>query len=410
MPSAAAGFDVSEELLRCLASTRPTARQAALLHAGLHSRRLVLLKALLVRLEREDVPLAVRRRFHRDWRLLESAERRSPQAVRHALAYPSVGNRLFRWLGAPLGDRSALTGFPGDFGALAAVAALRAGLPFARTLPVPSGCLVLPGTGAYATRSDRVRLVAGPRGLRLSSPGRPRATVVSRPLSGREAAGWRGVQTLPGGFAVLDDVDPYRFPHRDGALFRTGVLSAQAQQEWRARWSAALALLTSVDPLRRREVRTFVRSVVPRSEGGGESATAGSAPWCVVTGLPARAGSLASVLVHEVQHSKLAVFSDMVPLCEPGGAAEHRVAWRRDPRPVGSVLQGTYAHLALADLWGRMARRPGATPVSTVAARRRAAGYREQVADALAVLRKSGELTMQGYEFVAAMTHRHGSL
>ncbi len=77
------------------------------------------------------------------------------------------------------------------------------------------------------------------------------------------------------------------------------------------------------------------------------------------------------MLVHEVQHSKLAVLGGVVRLDHESAEAVFRVGWRSDPRPLGAVVQGTYAHLALADLWGRLADR-AASPAAERAAARRA--------------------------------------
>ncbi|MCC3776196.1 HEXXH motif-containing putative peptide modification protein, partial [Streptomyces sp. UNOB3_S3] len=76
------------------------------------------------------------------------------------------------------------------------------------------------------------------------------------------------------------------------------------------------------------------------------------------------------------------------------------------PRPVGGVLQGAYAHLALADLRARAALLPGLAPTARREALARRDSCLRQVARALAVLLESAELTPAGREFVIAM-ERH---
>ncbi|MQY13662.1 hypothetical protein SRB5_38120 [Streptomyces sp. RB5] len=120
--------------------------------------------------------------------------------------------------------------------------------------------------------------------------------------------------------------------------------------------------------------------------------------------------AFAALLVHEIQHSKLAVLFDAMPLYRRGGTARHRVAWRADPRPVHAVLQGTYAHLGLADLWHRVALRDDLAPSARNTARARREGYREQVGAALALLRETGELTPEGTAFSRGMAHHHAAL
>lgn len=149
--------------------------------------------------------------------------------------------------------------------------------------------------------------------------------------------------------------------------------------------------------------------MVPAGEGAS-SGTLRAAPWAVQTALPDTARRFAEVLVHELAHSKLAVLADLVALHRADGAAVHRVAWRKDPRPLGGVLQGTYAHLALADLWSRVAERPGAAPAARRTARARREEYRAQVADALPVLLDSHQLTEYGVRFTVSMKRHLTSL
>ncbi|MDH2387232.1 HEXXH motif-containing putative peptide modification protein [Streptomyces sp. HNM0663] len=366
----------------------------------------MLLKSLLTRAERH-APETCRRRLLLHWRLLERAEAAHPAAARTTLGYPAVGNWLLHTLDVPDGppfDKS-LAGL----GAAAAAAALGAGTGFRLTLPTDEGRLALPGIGAFDARAANVRIVAGPGSVCLTAEGRrtairlPRPAVLAAPLQG-----WRRLRPLPGGSGVLDDLDPYwsgRHPSHGRALPRSPVRSAAAARPWLARWRAALALLSSADPPRAAEVASLVDSVVPiAGDGPGvASGTLRAAPWAVLTTLPASSRTMAEVLVHEVQHSKLAVISDAVPLLLPGGDAEHMVAWRADPRPLPAVLQGTYAHLALADLWRRLAGRRGATPGGRKAALARSAAYAEQVSAPLRTLMESGQLTAEGKVFVAGM-------
>lgn len=432
-------FEITPATLVSMATTRPAPGDVRLLSAGVHSRRLVLLRGLLARAEGHSVPPAVRQRFEGHWRLLERAEARAPRAARRVLGYPSVGNWLVHALSATGGDGGdRATGgdradgadradFLDAFGALAAAVALRAGIAFRLTLPTQQGRLALPGVGVYDAGTARVRLVGGPHSLQVRDGGRSRTLLgpLGLPRAGA-APGWHGLRPLPGGTAMLDDLDPHRGgPWRTARaappLTDTGPGSRRTR-DWQSRWSAALALLRSADQERRAEVTSLVRALVPLERSapaggpaggaaaGTASATLRAAPWAVLTGLPGSAVQMASVLVHEVQHSKLAVLSDLVPLHAPGGGAVHRVGWRSDPRPVEAVLQGTYAHLALADLWYRLARRPGASPAARTAARRRVADYREQTDEALDSLLRSGELTSYGTEFTHAMRGHHRSL
>ncbi|WP_414167961.1 aKG-HExxH-type peptide beta-hydroxylase [Streptoverticillium reticulum] len=387
-----------------LARTRSAHGDVALLLGGVHSRRLVLLKSLLTRLERHPgaAPAPARRRFEEHWRLLEQAESLHPHSVRRTLDYPAVGHWLARTLAAADGEQ--LGGLLERFGAVAASAALRAGTDFTLELPAPDGLLALPGIGLLGCDTPTVRLTArGPAAHLAPGPVLHRA-------AGRvhgSGTGWRGLRPLPGSAGYLDDLDPHRAPPGGvgHAALPASPRSATAVQPWLSRWRAALALLRFADPLRAAETTALLRCLVPLAGGdaGQVSATLRAAPGAVLCTLPDTAEDLAEVLVHETQHGKLAVLHDLVPLHHAGPHAVHRVPWRPDPRPFEGVLQGTYAHLALADFWTRAARRDGLAPTVRSVAVARGDACRRQVAQALPLLLESRELTPAGREFAACM-------
>ncbi|MEU7132357.1 HEXXH motif-containing putative peptide modification protein [Streptomyces sp. NPDC046261] len=407
--------------LALLARTRSASGDLGLLLDGAHSRRLVLLKSLLTRLERRPgaVPGPVLERFEAHWRLLERAEARYPRAVRDTLGYPSVGTWLTRTLTAPDGD--VLADCLEHFGSVAAAAALRAGDRFTLELPAPGGRLALPGTGLLEAGAPTVRLTCHGRTAHLTPGGRRGGPVLLR-LPGRTAgtgAGWRGLARLPGSGAFLDDLDPYRAPAEgvgSAALLAAGP-DRTAGEPWVRRWRAALALLRAVDRARAAEVTALLRCVVPlarpasHGRGGPKvSATFRAAPGAVFATLPDSAADLAEVLVHETQHSKLSVLHDLLPLHEAGPREVYRVAWRADPRPFAGVLQGTYAHLALADFWTRAALRHPLAPGAPRGAHARRDSYLRQVAEALPILLESAELTEAGRQFATGMDRHLAAL
>ncbi|MEU5048498.1 HEXXH motif-containing putative peptide modification protein [Streptomyces sp. NPDC021096] len=403
-----------------LARTRSGPGDLRLLLDGAHSRRLVLLKSLLTRLERRPgaVPGAVLERFEAHWRLLERAEARDPRAVRDTLGYPSVGTWLTRTLTAPDGD--SLAHCLAYFGSVAAAAALQAGERFTLDLPAPGGRLALPGTGLVESGAPTLRLTAHGRTAHLTAGGR--AGPVLLRLPGRTSGagtGWRGLARLPGSGAFLDDLDPYRAPAEgvgSAALLAAGP-DRTAGEPWTRRWRVALALLRATDRARAAEVTGLLRCVVPlarpapHGRGGPKvSATFRAAPGAVFATLPDSAADLAEVLVHETQHSKLSVLHDLLPLHEAGPREVYRVAWRPDPRPFAGVLQGTYAHLALADFWTRAALRAPLAPGARRGARTRRDSYLRQVAEALPLLLESAELTEAGRQFATGMDRHLAAL
>ena len=69
---------------------------------------------------------------------------------------------------------------------------------------------------------------------------------------------------------------------------------------------------------------------------------------------------LSELLVHEMQHVKLIALRDLFDLFDRADAGRSTVPWRPDGRPIEGLLHGTYAHLAIAELWRSRARQgPG---------------------------------------------------
>ncbi|MGW4725146.1 aKG-HExxH-type peptide beta-hydroxylase [Streptomyces sp. S1] len=412
----------SAALLGLFARTRPTQDGVVLLRSALHARRLVLLKALLVRVHRHRAELGggVGGRFEAAWDLLERAERRAPSAVRDLLDYPTTGGWLAAALTAPPGPE--LDARLAHFDALALTAALRAGCALDLTVASPHGTLPLTGLGRLLTGADRVAVRTAGRHARITPEGAgPDRTVLlpRDPRSGRPAdagTGWSPVLRLPGGTAVLDDLDPYRVPRGGiGNPPRTGVEAGPAGRAvWAEQWRAALRLLDATDPGRAGEVRSLVRVLVPVAHAekgtGPFGATLRAAPGAVLAALPEGPREMAEVLVHETQHTKLAAVHELVPLHTAGPATVHRVGWRTDARPIAGVLQGAYAHLALTDLWRRAARSTGLPAPWRTRAGQQFERFHHQVGRALSVLLESDELTNAGREFARHMQQHHARL
>ncbi|MEU9881352.1 HEXXH motif domain-containing protein [Streptomyces phaeochromogenes] len=417
---------VSSEVFTGLARIRPTSAGTAALRAGLHARRLLLLKSLLVRVEQRSalLPSVVRQRFKRDWALLERAELHDAAAVRDVVDYPMTGAWLAEVLAAPEGP--AFEEHLAYFGGVAVTAAVRAGCPVDGTLELPSGTLVLPGLGVLNCPSGRahlggdagpVRIMdgAGHNGVVLLCPETPSGVVTQRPVGA--ASDWSGLLTLPGGTAVLDELDPYRVsPSGIGpAALPAAERSHSTHRLWAGQWREAYDLLSAIDPGRVAEIGTVLRAVVPlvppdRDGGASMSATLRSAPGAILMQLPASAWELAEALVHEAHHTKLAALHELVPLYRPGGGALHRVGWRSDPRPIPGVFQGAYAHLALTDLWWRAWTGSAVPGEWRTRSAEQFESHRDRIGQALSILLESDELTFAGSEFVREMSRYHASL
>ncbi|PRY29310.1 aKG-HExxH-type peptide beta-hydroxylase [Pseudosporangium ferrugineum] len=301
-------------------------------------------------------------------RLLLSVHAHSPRTVDEVLSHPQV-------------DAWAST-YPkhGDLGylhALAATAAIRAGLPFTLDVPPSAGAVTLPGLGALTESEVPLRLAFD--GAALTADGKP------------AAPGPRSVVDLGdlGGPAVaVEDVDQYRdrygMPLADRRFDLAGF-TALCREGWK--------ILLAGHPRHARIVGRMVRSFVPLQAPGDRterSASSSHACGSLAIAPPATGTSMAMLLLHETQHLKLGAVLDLVDLDSGDREPRYRAPWRGDPRPIRGLLQGTYAHLGVTDFWRRHDRRQFAY-------------WRAQTAQAAATLARSGELTITGSRFVRRM-------
>ena len=131
------------------------------------------------------------------------------------------------------------------------------------------------------------------------------------------------------------------------------------------------------------------------------SAAARQAFGAVGAALPADADTLALLMIHEFQHVKLGAILDLFDLCDHSDGRLFYAPWRRDPRPLEALLQGTYAHIAVTDFW-RTRRHYRSGPQAEAAATRFAV-WRLHTAEAIETLAVSGSLTPLGLRFVDGM-------
>jgi HEXXH motif-containing protein len=421
----------------------------ALLVRDQDSRRLLLLRAVLEAADAStECPPAARQRLHEDWALLEEAEalgapgvapHRSP--VRAALCRPLLGPWARRCLQGlapahsaadPGRRRRELAEDLAHFSALVAAAAVRAGVPFAVRLTAHGGTLVLPSLGALRTgRPGPLRVDAVHRHGRLTlrRPGEPDVCVVPEDGCGAwsDARAWTPAYALPGlrpddPPLPLEDLDPYRAAHGDPQCYGlTGpaTLDDGERKRWLQAWSGTAAALRLGGERRLTEAATLLRCLVPLAmpdrasdddrARGSCSATRREAFGAVLSSTPPDAARLAATLVHELHHAKLAVVSEMVPLHHADGRARYFAPWRPDPRPYDGLLQGAYAHLALADFHQHRAL-DGTDRTRLDADWFQFARYHAQVGAALPALVGSAELTPPGRKFVECLVEAHARM
>ncbi|MGW2252315.1 aKG-HExxH-type peptide beta-hydroxylase [Kitasatospora sp. NPDC001660] len=195
---------------------------------------------------------------------------------------------------------------------------------------------------------------------------------------------------------VVDHVGPRRV---DYGRPPAGPLEEAELEEWETQLAQAWQVLVRRHRRHAEAVAACVTTIVPlRPAPGGEavSAAARRAYGAVAASLPCEPVLLALALVHEFLHVQLGALLDLVPLHRPNGAAVYHAPWRPDLRPVGALLQGTYAHLGVADFWRAEAAAGGA---ERERAEREFERWSARTALAGTTLVGSGELTALGREF-----------
>lgn len=286
---------------------------------------------------------------------------------------------------------------PEDFahlGSLAAATAIRAGVDTEVEVPVRGGAVYLPTLGRLRVRAGTERSVL----LRISGG---YCDVLDAPE-------WQGVRrvALPlfssGGIA-LEDTDPFRgchhweiasrLPNREASVWTRTIRAAWdlLARDHHSYAPSIAAGLTTIVPLK------------PSLSGRAVSSTARRAYGAIGAGLPdASASALALLMIHEFQHVKLGAVLDMTDLHDPHDTRLFDAPWRRDPRPLEGLLQGTYAHAGVTDFW-RVRRFTAPDPEERAHAAAEFALWLGHTLRATRVLADSGSLTPLGLRFVEAL-------
>jgi uncharacterized protein len=272
------------------------------------------------------------------WELLCDLDTERPGVVRDVLTYPYVQAWATQCLRLGAGDDLALV--RAHLAGIAAAAALRAGREEELVLPVRNGSVYLPTVGALVLGTSAGRTAV----VRVSPAG-----VTSRPGAGR----WESVRWVTTGemSITVEDTDPFRDCQ---AWTAAGRLERTTWKAWQQALAAAGRQLAAELPSYASVLRVGLRSVVPMRQsaaGYRQSGTARQAFGAVALALPEDLGTLDGLLLHEMQHVKLSALCDLFDLFERTDDRLFEVPWRPDRRPVEGVLHGTYAHLAVAELW-----------------------------------------------------------
>ncbi|MFF3939167.1 HEXXH motif domain-containing protein [Streptomyces phaeofaciens] len=357
--------------------------------AGERSWRLLVVRALLD--AAAGVPAGPLPPVVDGWRLLVRAWEADARAAERVLGYPAVGvwaaHTLRRLRGSAEDDAPPWV-HTGHLHALAASAAILAGLEFRTDVPVRHGWAVLPLVGAM--RVDGT----GWSTAEVAADGGGRVTVAGRAVPG---PGWHAPAELSadGCVLVLDDLDPYRVlrgPAAPEPLDRA--------DDWRELFAGAWAVLRETGAEEAGALARGLSVVVPRPRAERfrpHSASSGDAFGAALASVPDDAEQFAATLVHEFQHNKLSALMHLFTLHEDPGTRLRYAPWRDDPRPLGGLLQGVYAFHGVTGFWRR---RPHPLGYFEFAL------WRAQTAHALRSLADAEGLTVLGRRLVAELSAR----
>ena len=332
------------------------------------------------------------------WQLLAQVQEQDPAAAAEVTGYPSVGAwalHVIRSSMKPGADTAALPGVrPSGLAAIAAAAAIRAGLDAEIEVPVLGAGVLLPSLGTAKAVGPTAVVAAREAEVRSGD-----LRVRVRPGE----AGWRELRRATVGplSVLIDDLDPFRMPTPDGGP--TGRLTSPQLTELRDTLRAAWPVLS---PASAAEIAAIVRVIVPyRPPESGDFTISVSSSQVFGTVAMSRQPDkylFAETLVHETQHIKLCALLDLVELARPDDGQLYYAPWRPDPRPVSGLLQGAYAFFGVSRFW-REQRHTAPEPEVRQRAHADFARWRDGAATAAATLLRSRQLTSAGEAFVQTM-------
>lgn len=392
---------VPDDIFAALAAGGGDERAMRLLVRAQQVKHLALLRMVVATAERVRHPRA--KEFARAYDLIADAQLDRPADIESLLRHPPIGTWAIQAL------RDLRSGVIVDHSYLAALAAAAAVLTHSDCeveVPLHDRSLFLPFLGRVLfplTDPPNTVIVRSCRdGVDILAAG----TDVPIPANPRlDGDGWQGIRRLTvcakgtTTSFLLDDLDPYRFPGR-----RTAArLDITELGYWQRMLSDAWALLVDHHPETAAEVATGMTVLVPLRAGPGHdvSATSQHSFGAIALSRPSHGCSFAATFAHERQHAKLSALLDLIPLIGDPGRKRWYAPWRDDPRPLGALLQGAYAHLGIAGFWRRQrllnqSEMPRCAHVEF-------ARWRDGTRDVVSTLQASGTLTRLGARFVAGM-------
>ena len=339
--------------------------------------------------------------------VLTEVERLDRDAAGKVTGYPAVGAWAATTLRALARNGRAPGAGPARLTAVAAAAAIRAGLDVQVPVLPEDGVVSLPSLGVARVDADSAVVRSHPGSAEVRwSHGR-----VEIPSEGdRDAPGWLGIRDCSTGnfVAAIEDLDPFRMPAEAGGL--APRLTAGQARDWQPMLQQGWEVLATGHPAVAAEVAAAISVIVPlsRAAHGHHSSSGPDTFGAVAMSKPPDPETCACTLTHELQHVKLCAVLDIVSLTEPDdGRRRYYAPWRDDPRPIAGLLQGAYAHVGVTEFWRR--RRQLATGAAQLRADVQFARWQAGTTRVIDTLLASGQLTAFGVDFVRRMAETVGS-
>ncbi|MEV5950814.1 FxsB family cyclophane-forming radical SAM/SPASM peptide maturase [Streptomyces sp. NPDC051993] len=331
------------------------------------------------------------------WELVAHLDAEASAALDGVLAHPYTRP----WALSVLDGRAAPAA---GLAEIAAATVLRARLDHPVTVPLRGGALRLPGLGSVRLAGEvgHAEVSAGPDGFTVRGGARRLDIGWHEGMDGLTPH-WQPVRLFQGeGWSVaIEDTDPLRDCHKWPVAER---LPADEAKLWAEDLTGAWSLIRRELPAYAEGVAAGLRLITPlHAPVGSDVSAACKEAWGAIgAARPASPELLALLIVHEFQHVKLAAVLDAVDLYDKADRQLYYAPWRDDPRPIGGLLQGTYAHIAVTDFWrARRRSAPGALERDTAEAQ--FARWRQHTVEAVEELLGSGSLTDLGLRFVNGM-------
>lgn len=330
------------------------------------------------------------------WRVLAEVDEAAPEAVDTVLGHPYVRPWARHCLGTGGGGGADVAGLA----EVAAASVVRSAGRYPATVRVPvrDGAVRLPGLGRVlvdAADGEAAEVAADGSGFRVSAAGRTLRIAAQGPAD----AWWHPVRRVgPAGWPVaLEDTDPHRDAHQWPPVPRQDASEVKAwHEDLVAAWDFLGREMPRYVPGLAAGLGT-ITALVPPGDGSDVSGAARQAFGAVGIARPATPVTLALLVAHEFQHVKLGAVLDLVDLFDPDDTRLFHAPWRPDPRPLEGLLQGTYAHIAVAEYWRALARQ-GVPEAAAPFAR-----WTRETAEAIDRLAGSGSLTPLGERFADRM-------